>query len=124
MTYQAAPLRLLPWLSPEGKPCYLVPGSNGGVVSRLADKTEARQLAEGLDVCRSARRVLDDPLTPNAEVRYTAIRLTECLADALRVAESRGRRLPQGDDDTDDLGDASAPEAGSRSAGRDPGARP
>lgn len=33
-------------------------------------------------------------MSPNAEVRYTAIRLTECLADALRVAESRGRRLP------------------------------
>ncbi|MCC8334731.1 hypothetical protein LMJ38_02085 [Streptomyces sp. R1] len=101
MTYQAAPLRLLPWLSPEGKPCYLAPDSNGGVISRLADKTEARQLAEGLDVCRSARRVLDDPLTPNAEVRYTAIRLTECLADALRVAESRGRRLSPADEESD-----------------------
>ncbi len=46
---------------------------------------------------RSARRLLDDPVTPNAEVRYTAIRLTECLADVLRVAESRGRRLPVAD---------------------------
>jgi hypothetical protein len=63
-------------------------------VSRLADETEARQLAEGLDVLGGARRVLDDPLSPNAEVRCTAIRLTECLADVLRVAESRGRRLP------------------------------
>ena len=94
-------LRLLPWLSPEGKPCFLAPGDGSGIVSRLADETEARQLAAGLDVLRSARSVLDDPVSPNAEVRYTAIRLTECLADALRVAESRGRRLPEVDDDID-----------------------
>ncbi|MFE0414183.1 hypothetical protein [Streptomyces tendae] len=92
MTPRAA-LRLLPWLSADGKPCFLAPGDGGGFVSRLADETEVRQLAEGLDVLRSARGVLDDPVSPNAEVRYTAIRLTECLADALRVAESRGRRL-------------------------------
>lgn len=42
----------------------------------------------------AARKLLGDPLSPNVEVRYTAIRLSECLADALRVAESRGRRLP------------------------------
>lgn len=94
MTNSLTALRLLPWLSPEGKPCFLVPGEAGGIVSRFADAAEARQLADGLDVLRAARRVLDDPLTPNVEVRYTAIRLTECLADALRAAESRGRRLP------------------------------
>lgn len=94
MTNSFTALRLLPWLSPEGKPCFLVPGEEGGIVSRFADATEARQLADGLDVLRAARRVLGDPLTPNVEVRYTALRLTECLADALRVAESRGRRLP------------------------------
>ncbi|MEU3732850.1 hypothetical protein AB0E81_26080 [Streptomyces sp. NPDC033538] len=118
---QVTSLRLLPWLTPEGKPCFLSTGSEGGVVSRLADETEDRQLTEGLDVCRFARRLLDDPLTPNAEVRYAAIRLTECLADALRVAESRGRRLPRAGDDTDDPdgdphegeGVEPAPEAGS-----------
>ncbi|MFI8488297.1 hypothetical protein [Streptomyces rubrogriseus] len=92
-------LRLLPWLSPDGKPCFLAPGDGTGLVSRLADETETRQLAEGMDVLRSACGVLDDPVSPNAEVRYTAIRLTECLADALRVAESRGRRLLGADDD-------------------------
>lgn len=86
-------LRLLPWLSADGKPCFLAPGDDGGTVSRLADETEARQLAVGTDVLGAACRVLGDPLSPNAEVRYAAIRLTECLADVLRVAESRGRRL-------------------------------
>ncbi|MFV0135033.1 hypothetical protein ACLGIH_17720 [Streptomyces sp. HMX87] len=112
-------LRLLPWLSAEGKPCFLAPGDHGGLVSRLADATEARQLAEGMDVLGSARRVLDDPLSPNAEVRYTAIRLTECLADALRVAESRGRRLPVVDDAAEDDRDA-APGPGEATS--DPGA--
>ncbi|MFF6995744.1 hypothetical protein ACFY93_12385 [Streptomyces sp. NPDC008313] len=72
----------------------------GGPSLLLADEAEVRQLAEGLDVLRSARQVLGDPVSPNAEVRYTAIRLTECLADALRVAESRGRRLPLADGGT------------------------
>lgn len=87
-------LRLLPWSSSDGKPCFLANGVEGGRVSQLADETEARQLADGLEMLGRARRVLDDPLSPNVEVRYTAVRLTECLADALRVAESRGRRLP------------------------------
>ncbi|WP_234425965.1 hypothetical protein [Streptomyces kebangsaanensis] len=96
-------LRLLPWLSPDGKPCFLANGSEGGYVSRLADETEDLQLAEGSEVLVAARRVLGDPLSPNVEVRYAAIRLSECLADVLRVAESRGRRLPTSDtDDTDE----------------------
>jgi hypothetical protein len=88
-------LRLLPWSSPDGKSCFLVDGGEGGYVSRLADRTEARQLADGLDVLACVRRVLEDPTSPNVEVRYGAVRLAECLADALRIAESRGRRLPR-----------------------------
>ncbi|MEU2179639.1 hypothetical protein [Streptomyces thermolilacinus] len=91
------PLRLLPWSSPEGKPCYLVPDSNGGYLSRLADGMEADQLAMGADVLALARGVLDDPASPYAEVRYAGVRLAECLTDALRVAESRGLRLPVSD---------------------------
>ncbi|CAL9464320.1 MULTISPECIES: hypothetical protein [unclassified Streptomyces] len=103
-------LRLLPWSTPDGKPCYLANGEDG-YVSRLADEREAQQLADGLDVLERARRVLEDPLSPHVEVRYGAIRLTECLADALRIAESRGRRLPRpaaegGDHDVTTPGDA------------------
>ncbi|WP_224306111.1 hypothetical protein [Streptomyces olivaceus] len=122
---QRAALRLLPWSSPEGKACFLAPGDGGGILSRFADETEDRQLAEGLDVCCSARRVLDDLMTPHAEVRYTAIRLAECLADALRVAESRGRRLPTTDAAADVTAGASVPaEAGRDADERDQGARP
>lgn len=55
---------------------------------------QAQQITTGTDVLARARQVRDDPVSPNAEVRYTAIRLTECLADALCVAESRGMPWP------------------------------
>ncbi|GAA2266020.1 hypothetical protein GCM10010145_35350 [Streptomyces ruber] len=89
-----ASLRLLPWTSPEGNPCYLSTDRDGGYLPRFADAAEARQLAAGADVLGRALPVLADPMSPYAEVQYTAIRLGECLADALRVAESRGLRLP------------------------------
>ncbi|MFF1452613.1 hypothetical protein ACFVYF_31450 [Streptomyces sp. NPDC058274] len=102
-------LRLLPWLSPDGKPCHLSTGSAGGYLSRLADATEARQLAAGGEALGHARQVLEDLMSPYAEVRYAAIRLAECLGDALRVAESRGLRIPA--PDTEDAEDAEATDA-------------
>ncbi|MBB1244170.1 hypothetical protein GL263_11465 [Streptomyces durbertensis] len=89
--------RLLPWPSPEGKPSYLVTDGEKGHVSRLADRAEAVQLAACADVLVLAREVLDDPQSPYTEVRYAGLRLAECLADALRVAESRGLRLAPAD---------------------------
>ncbi|WP_437086690.1 hypothetical protein [Streptomyces sp. enrichment culture] len=69
-------------------------GSDGGRLSRLADELEAVQLATAVDVLGLARPLLDDPASPVTEVRYAGLRLAECLVDALRVAESRGMRLP------------------------------
>lgn len=119
MTHPYASLRLLPWSSPDGKPCLLANGSDG-YVSRMADETEARQLADGMDVLERARRVLENPMSPHVQVRYGAIRLAECLADALRIAESRGRRLSQSDGEGDDHVDTTPggePEAAPRSVG-------
>ncbi|MFF7977654.1 hypothetical protein ACFZDK_00775 [Streptomyces sp. NPDC007901] len=92
-TNDAPAPRLLPWPTPEGKPCYLVTDNGGGYLSRLADDLEVAQLATGTDVLGHARQVLDDPMSQYTEVRYAGIRLAECLTDALRVAESRGMRL-------------------------------
>ncbi|MEN3582804.1 hypothetical protein AAH978_01350 [Streptomyces sp. ZYX-F-203] len=89
-----AALRLLPWRSPDGKACYLSTDDSGGYVSRLADDMEAVQLATGEEVLGLARITLADHASAYAEIRYAGIRLAECLSDALRVAESRGRRLP------------------------------
>ncbi|MEU6228404.1 hypothetical protein [Streptomyces sp. NPDC047042] len=95
-TPASSPLRLLPWPSLDGKPCYLVADDNGGgYLSRLADDLEATQLAMAADVLDLARPLLDDPASPYTEVRYAGLRLAECLTDALRVAESRGMRLPE-----------------------------
>ncbi|BCL21355.1 hypothetical protein ACPCBX_33410 [Streptomyces tuirus] len=91
------PPRLLPWPSLDGKPCYLVTDDNFSRLSRLADELEAVQLATGADVLDLARSVLDDPASPYREIRFAGLRLAECLTDALRVAESRGLRLPATD---------------------------
>jgi hypothetical protein len=83
--------RLLPWSGPEGKPCYLITDDHGGPVSRLADAMESIQLGMGTELLAHAHHML--PGTPPGELRFLAERLTEALHDALRVAESRGRRL-------------------------------
>ncbi|MFJ5225525.1 hypothetical protein [Streptomyces sp. NPDC088400] len=90
--------RLLPWGDTEGKPCYLLTDSNGGHVSRLADEIESVQLSMGRDLIQHARPLLDDSKATCGELRFLAARLTESLRDVLRVAESRGARLPLYDD--------------------------
>lgn len=105
-------LRLLPWSTESGKPCFL--SSDGGsVLARLADQMEAIQLGMGADVLKEARKVLENPLSTHAEIRYAGVRLAESLGDVLRVAESRGMRLPvpDGEEDENDaetLSEASA----------------
>jgi hypothetical protein len=91
------PARLLPWPSEGGKPCFLAPGSEGGFLWRLADEMEAVQLTMGTEVLSHARKILSDPKASTTELRYVGARLSECLSDALRVAESRGARLPMTD---------------------------
>ncbi len=90
--------RPLPWTGAEGKACYLIADDDDGTgpVSRLADTTETVQLEMGSQLLSPARDML--PRTPQpGELRFLAERLTEALADALRVAESRGRRLNRPD---------------------------
>ncbi|MFG2125876.1 hypothetical protein [Streptomyces sp. NPDC048710] len=100
-------LRLLPWSTESGKPCFLSSDS-GSVLARLADQMEAIQLGMGGDVLKEARKVLENPLSTHAEIRYAGVRLAESLRDVLRVAESRGMRLPLPDDD-DSESDAESP---------------
>ncbi|WP_030236805.1 MULTISPECIES: hypothetical protein [unclassified Streptomyces] len=84
--------RLLPWTSLDGKPCYLV-GDGTGYVSRLADEIEDVHLGMADDLLAHAAELLAERRVTSAEVRYLALRLTECLRDVKRVAESRGARL-------------------------------
>ncbi|MFC9225822.1 hypothetical protein ACFT8W_34705 [Streptomyces hygroscopicus] len=89
--------RLLPWTTDGGKPCLLSTDDEGGYVSRLADQMEDVQLGMGTEVLKHALEVLSDPKAAPGELRYAGTRLAECLKDALRVAESRGMRLPVSD---------------------------
>lgn len=84
-------LRLLPWVGAEGRSCYLITDEHGGPVSRLADTTESTQLGMGRELLAHADGILPD--TPRGELRFLAECLTGALRDALRIADSRGRRL-------------------------------
>ncbi|MCC4318019.1 hypothetical protein ABTY63_20145 [Streptomyces solisilvae] len=87
--------RLLPWPGPAGKPCYLVSDADGaGYLSQLADEMEAVQLQMGAELIGHARLLLRDQKADAQELRYLSDRLIEALQDALRIAESRGGRLP------------------------------
>lgn len=92
--------RLLPWTTPDGNPCYLSTDGRG-YLSTLADGTEAIQLGMGEELLERAR----EALAPGAralsatEYRWLASRLAEALTDALRVAESRGQRIPDPQDE-------------------------
>ncbi|MGW1545660.1 hypothetical protein [Streptomyces sp. NPDC002346] len=86
--------RLLPWEGLNGQRAYLATDNPNGFLSRLADDLEEVQLGTGAAVLDHSRHLLDDPRASAVELRYVVARLSECLTDALRVAESRGARLP------------------------------
>lgn len=85
--------RLLPWPSPDGKPCFLV-GDGTGYVSRLADETEETQLDSAAELIEEAHRILAARTWTPGEIHLLALELTTSLANVRRVAESRGARLP------------------------------
>jgi hypothetical protein len=87
-------LRLLPWTTPEGKPCYLSADGEDSRLSRLADDMEAAQLDSGEQVLAGARAVLADPRAGERAVRFALTRAAESLGDVLRIAVSRGERIP------------------------------
>ncbi|WP_329559308.1 hypothetical protein OG711_12955 [Streptomyces uncialis] len=87
-------VRLLPWSTPEGKPCYLVTDDGDGYLSRIADVRESTQLDMADQLLGHARALLSEPKAGARELRFVAARLVESLHDTLRVARSRGERLP------------------------------
>ncbi|MEV5480544.1 MULTISPECIES: hypothetical protein [Streptomyces] len=98
-------LRLLPWLSLAGNPCFLRSDDAGGYLARKADLMEAEQMREGAAVIVDAEEVLDDPGAGPLTLRVTLLRATVALDDVLRVADSRGGRLPVPEDHHDHLPD-------------------
>lgn len=90
-------LRLAPWETAAGRPCYLSTAPEG-VLTVLADAVEADQLTDAREVLQHARSAIREagrPLTA-PEALWIVTRLAESLGTVLRVADSRGMRL--GDD--------------------------
>jgi hypothetical protein len=83
---EGAPMRLLPWTTPEGAPCYLSTDDPDSVVSRLADETEAALLGSAADVLAHGEALLADPRAEARELRFTGVRLAEALRDTLRIS--------------------------------------
>ncbi|MFJ8955593.1 hypothetical protein ACIRO1_36430 [Streptomyces sp. NPDC102381] len=103
----AAKMRLLPWTSELGKPCYLRTNDDDGVLAMLANGIEDAQLCTAKTELRSAEAVLANPLSSYGDMKYAVLRLTEVLGDALRIADSRWLRLEDArmSDDAEEPGD-------------------
>ncbi|KWT57039.1 hypothetical protein ADL21_36680 [Streptomyces albus subsp. albus] len=86
-------LRLLPRSQKDRKQS-LLSTDGDGYVSRFADDMEAAQLDMGTALLDRAGALLANADASAGELRYLANRLVEALHDALRVADSRGRRVP------------------------------
>lgn len=97
-------LRLLPWETDTGKPCFLSTNGTPGALARIADEIEADQLRDGADVLKGAQAVLDDRKAGEYALRLALRAATQCLGDVLRIADSRGARLlvPDNEHDADD----------------------
>ncbi|MEV7376859.1 hypothetical protein [Streptomyces lydicus] len=94
-------LRLLPWATPSGKPCFLSTDNPGGFLARKADAMEAEQMRDAAAVLADADEVLEDPAAGPLTLRVTLKRTSAALSDVLRVADSRGGRLPVPDSSDD-----------------------
>ncbi|MFC7881926.1 hypothetical protein ACFUVV_08640 [Streptomyces sp. NPDC057376] len=90
---KSSPLRLLPWTTPEGNPCYLSTDNDDSRLSRLADDVEEALVESGEEVLAGARAVLGDRRAGERAVRCALARATEALQDVLRIAVSRGGRI-------------------------------
>ncbi|MEU8485589.1 hypothetical protein [Streptomyces sp. NPDC048641] len=93
-------LRLLPWPTPDGRPCFLSTDGSG-YLSRVADNVESLQLGMASELLNHVADLLDDRSATCDQLRFCLARMTEALRDVRRIADSRGARLPDADNDPD-----------------------
>nr|WP_051127222.1 hypothetical protein [Streptomyces sp. SID8379] len=98
-------LRLLPWSGPDGQPCYLSTDNANSYLSRLADNTESIHLGLAAEVLEQAEGLLAEEKVTPSDLRLVTRDLVGALRTTLRVAASRGQRLPQPDPPSQQRGD-------------------
>ncbi|SES36657.1 hypothetical protein SAMN05421870_12033 [Streptomyces qinglanensis] len=86
-------LRLLPWVTESGNPCFLSADDGTGVLAQLADVVQDEQLCDADAVRKDGQEVLGDSAADAAALRQALEASNRALTDALRVADSRGDRL-------------------------------
>ncbi|CAM5254648.1 hypothetical protein SXANM310S_02393 [Streptomyces xanthochromogenes] len=86
-------LRLLPWSSPDGKPCFLSTDDPAGRLSRLADEMEVHQLDSASALVDQGLEMISDDETERPALEGLTTALIKALQATLRVAASRGHRL-------------------------------
>lgn len=98
MTSPTQRTRLLPWATPDGKPCFLS-GDGTGYLSRLADGVESMQIGMADELLAHATDMLADHRATPDQLRFLLSRMSEALTDVKRIADSRGARLPESNTD-------------------------
>ncbi|WP_369363760.1 hypothetical protein AB5L52_11400 [Streptomyces sp. CG4] len=89
-------VRLLPFSGPEGKRAHLITDGSPTPLSLLADRIESQQIETATVIVELARPMVGEAAELTAgELRWIAGRLIESLTDVLNIAESRGQRLPE-----------------------------
>ncbi|UQA95927.1 hypothetical protein [Streptomyces halobius] len=95
MRDDGTPLRLLPWTTLDGAPCYLSTDDPDSRLSLLADDIEDELLVGAERVLANVSPQLAAPGADPQELRRTAVCLIIALSDALRIRNSRGDGLPE-----------------------------
>ncbi|MFG2525339.1 hypothetical protein [Streptomyces sp. NPDC048527] len=93
-------VRLLPWSTPEGKPCYLA-STEHGHMGRVADNIESVQLGMASELLEHVAELMADRKATAEELRFSVACLSSSVREVKRIADSRGARLPVPDDDLD-----------------------
>ncbi|MBA2948060.1 hypothetical protein [Streptomyces himalayensis] len=89
-------LRRLPWGAENGGHAYVTPGD--GIVNGIADAMEEGMLLTAQEDAERATALAADPYASLAELRVAVRYLAHAVADAVKVAELRGERLPMTSD--------------------------
>ncbi|PNE36291.1 hypothetical protein [Streptomyces noursei] len=97
-----SPLRLLPWETWDGRPCYLAASGDGnGYLSRRADRMEEQQMHNAAVAYTDAETTLRNAAAGPLLLRLMLKRTTTALGNTLRIADSRLGRLPAPSDNGD-----------------------